>query len=333
MEENFKPRLRHCTMIKKQDSSSITIVVGDDYYELTTDSDSLESLLRLKSFLDGRRTISEIANIRNLETREVLDIVEQFDNLGLLRTSNDIDTTIPAGNYIKQISSTATMWAKQIGYHKLFSKLNNGTASRQLLIGLLIESYHYVKSASRHISTAISHASDDKSRQILTKYLVEEHAHSELFERGLARAGISRNDLRSSHPTIGTISLVNMLCDIGRESTLAYLSCTSLFEARAATADQAEAEFRNICNSYDLPVETTNAFISHFKIDLAADHTSLLSEYLEDDQIIYTNSAHCAVNYMHDLKHAFDQFHDQIILYYEDISNYIPRPKVDYFCL
>jgi hypothetical protein len=36
---------------------------------------------------------------------------------------------------------------------------------------------------------------------------------------------------------------------------------------------------------------------------------------------------------MHDLKHSFDQYNDNIIVYYSDVSNYIPRLKVDYFSL
>ncbi len=43
--------------------------------------------------------------------------------------------------------------------------------------------------------------------------------------------------------------------------------------------------------------------------------------------------AHRAVNNLHDLKHSFDQYHFGIIGYYSDISNYIPRLKVDYFSL
>ena len=145
--------------------------------------------------------------------------------------------------------------------------------------------------------------------------------------------GIPGAHLASAHPTIGTISLINMLCEIGRSSTLAYIACTSLFEARAANADQAENDFREICKRYEIPKESADLLIGHFRADLNAGHASLLSEYLSGDNKIPAAVAHEAVNYMHDLKHSFDQYHDQILTYYEDISNYLPRPKVDYFCL
>lgn len=333
MDPQFKPRLRHCTMVKKGDSDSLTIVVGTDYFSLSTNADSLEIILRLKSLLDGRRSIAEIAALREITIDEVIGVVEQFEHMGLLRAAPEEQSYISGQEYIERVESTAIMWARQIGYHRLFGKLSKGLSTREVALGLLIESYHYVRSASRHISTAISHATDESAARILSKYLSDEHEHDLLFERGLEYAGIPRATLRSSHPTVGTMSLINMLCEIGRRSSLAYLSCTSLFEARSTDAEQAEAEFREICSSYDIPELTADLFIRHFRADLSAGHSSLLRQYISKDDRIDSELAHESINLMHDLKHAFDQYHDQILIYYEDISNYSPRPKVDFFCL
>ena len=57
------------------------------------------------------------------------------------------------------------------------------------------------------------------------------------------------------------------------------------------------------------------------------------SDALAGQEFIDAREAHHAVNCMHDLKHAYDQLHDQVLQYYSDISNYIPRLRVDYFSL
>lgn len=72
--------------------------------------------------------------------------------------------------------------------------------------------------------------------------------------------------------------------------------------------------------------------IKHMMIDVAAGHKGLLEEALEGRESVDAEQAHRAVNYLHDLKHSFDQQHDEILKYYGDF-NYIPRLKVDYFSL
>ena len=67
--------------------------------------------------------------------------------------------------------------------------------------------------------------------------------------------------------------------------------------------------------------------------NVKANHTGLLEEALEGRDVVPAAQAHRAVNNLHDLKHSFDQYNDNIILYYSDVSNYIPRLKVDYFSL
>jgi hypothetical protein len=136
-----------------------------------------------------------------------------------------------------------------------------------------------------------------------------------------------------AHPIIGTMSLVNMLCDIARRDTLAYLCCTVLFEARGEDMGDAADELRAIAEGYGYPANAVDPLIAHMGIDVEAGHVGLLAEALESRTSIPADQAHRAVNALHDLKHSFDQFHDQVVQYYSDIANYLPRLRVDYFSL
>lgn len=124
-----------------------------------------------------------------------------------------------------------------------------------------------------------------------------------------------------------------MLCDIGRSSTLAYFACTSLFEANKSDFQPARQKLEKVAMGYGVAPDSIAQIISHMEADISMGHKGLLQEALHDKTLIDSDEAHYAVNCLHDLKHSFDQFHDQILQYYNDISNYIPRLKVDYFSL
>ncbi len=213
------------------------------------------------------------------------------------------------------------------------SYLERKEVRKEVFLGFILEVYHYVKSAPKHVSVALNNCKDPHSEAILTEYFVEEYDHSGLILDSLEKLGIQRDRAIEAHPIIGTMSLINMLCEIGRQSTLAYIACTSLFEARKEDFESAKQEMCNIAELYGYKASDVESVIEHMRGDVMAGHNSMLVEALENVEYIDANEAHYAVNCIHDLKHSFDQFHDQIIQYYSDNSNYIPRLKVDYFSL
>lgn len=326
------PRLRHCTLVERNDTDTILMIVGTEHFEIGQELGTREQFLSVKRYFDGRHSIAQISELTGVPESDIQGIVESFEELGLLRIETALDS-INRDDFIRQIKESCIMWSQQIGYHRLFGGLEKGEFRKEVFIGLLLETYHYVKSAPRHTSAALASCSDDKYRKILTEYFVEEYDHADLVLRSLEAVGIPREQTESAHPIIGTMSLINMMCEIGRQSSLAYLTCTSLFEARKEDYEPAKASFEGIARTYGFNPSVVAPILEHMHGDVLAGHTSLLEEALQDREYISPQEAHFIVNCLHDLKHSFDQFHDQIIEYYSDISNYIPRLKVDYFSL
>jgi pyrroloquinoline quinone (PQQ) biosynthesis protein C len=326
------PRLRHCTMIGDPTGTTLTLVVGAEHFTLDVEEGSVKNFLTIKRYFDGRHSISEIAEISCLSEADIRSVVATFDSMGLLRTA-PFDSEIEVFQYINQIDETARMWSRQIGYHRLFRDMNTNVLPRDVFIGFLIETWQYVRMTPIHVNSAIRACSNPRWRSILESYLEEETGHDKLLEQGLSALGVFSKEINSAHPIIGTRSLINMLSEIGSRNTLSYLTCTSLFEASAIDADDAEADFRRLAVTYDVSEKVINPFIRHLRIDIAAGHQNLLATALQDCRALTIENANIAINDMHDVKHAFDQHHDQIIQYYADISNYIPRVKVDWFSL
>ena len=328
----FKPRLRHCTFFQP-DEGPVLMIIGDEHFEITQTGADFDEFLNLKRYLDGRHTIKEISTLIGQPVNGVLDVVAAFGEQGLIRVEQRGLTEVPVPVFLDQVDKATGMWSEQIGYHRLWSGLVNHAYRKEVFLGVIMETYHYIKSASQHISTAIAHCQDPAWRQLLSEYLAEEYDHAHMASESLCRMGLTHAEVEDAHPVIGTWSLINNLCEIARRDTLGYLAATRLFEARGGETLEGAHALQDMAESYGYPADCLSPLVSHVEIDVVANHTGLLEEALQGRACVPAAQAHRAVNNLHDLKHSFDQYHFGIIGYYSDISNYIPRLKVDYFSL
>ncbi len=329
---DFRPRLRHCTFFVPN-RGGVLMIVGEQHFELEQQGADLKTFLNFKRYLDGRHTVGEISEITGVSVDDTVGIVNTFAGQDLLRVEDDGLEQIPTETFLKQIDKSTAMWTEQIGYHRLWSGLENMDYRKEVFLGLVLETYHYIKSASRHVSTAIAHCTDPHWQRLLSEYLAEEYDHAWMARDCLVRMGMPVEQVESAHPVIGTWSWINNLCQIAREDTLGYLACTKLFEARGMDTLEGAHTLQRLATAYGYPDGCMDPLVSHVEVDVLAEHTGLLEEALSDRASVPAWQAHRAVNNLHDLKHSYDQYNDGIVLYYSDVSNYIPRLKVDYFSL
>lgn len=326
-----RPRLRHCTLIDEPDSNKTTLVVGTDYFTLERSGGQREDFLRLKSLMDGRHTIEEMGRKTGIKIDDIASVIDQFSSAGLLQTrSADESISVPA--FLQRIEETSMMWRRQIGLHRIFAGLSNGTYPREVFLGLLIETYHYVYMLPRVLEALSKQMRPSRYKEVVAEYAAEEMEHYQAYREALSTFGNLGQSLSSAHPTVGTLSLVRNFDYIGRRSDLSLVCCLQLIEARKHEMSDAESSLRTIADRYDLP-KLVEPFILHMKADVDLGHSNLLGEALASVTALPAEAAHQAVNDMHDIKHCFDAFHESVLGYYRDISNYIPRPKVDYFAL
>jgi hypothetical protein len=331
MDLDFKPRLRHCTLIDDPSSNHTTLVIGKAYYSMERISGDRAALLKVKSLLDGRHTISEISLDTGVSTDSISDVVSTFGEAGLLQTRT-ADPKISIETFKDRVEDSTIMWRKQIGLHGLFSGLAEGTFRREVFIGLLIETFHYVRMLPRSLHAVAEKMPDSPFRKVILAYAEEEMDHFLDYRKALKRIDRVGPHLDDSHPTIGTLSLIRNFESIGYRDGLSLLCSLQLIEARPSEMESAEKNLLEIAGRYGLQ-DIMTPFIEHMKSDVASGHANLLSSALRGIHTVSIDDAHAAVNDMHDVKHCFDAFHDSIIQYYSDISNYIPRPKVDFFAL
>lgn len=326
-----RPRLRHCTLIDAPETSQTTLVVGRDYFQLERTAGVRDDLLRLKSLLDGRHTIEEICRRTGLGTSNVIDVVGAFSEAGLLQ-SRTAEEEISAQVFKTRVEESSLMWRRQIGLHRLFGGLSAGSFRREVFIGLLLETYHYVYMLPRTLKAIAGSLDGSPYCDVVLHYAEEEMDHYLSYQPALSEIDVIGPYLKDAHPTVGTLSLIRNFESIGRRSPLSLVCCLQLIEARPSEMANAECHLTEIAEKYGM-ADAVVPYIEHMKADIEFGHSDLLSTALKDISVISVSDAHTAVNDMHDLKHCFDVFHDSVVAYYEDISNYIPRPKVDFFAL
>lgn len=327
----FKPRLRHCTLIDEPESGKTTLVVGTHHFELERTAGARDEFLKLKSLLDGRRSIRDISSRTGVPLDDVMGVVAAFDGAGLLQQRTAADR-IDAHEFKARVEDSSLMWRRQIGLHPLFAGLSERRFRREVFIGLLIETWHYVKALPRLLKRLSAGMKDHRFRNVVAHYAEEEMDHHRLYEASLKTIDIVGSHLDEAHPTVGTLSLLRNFESIGLRNELSLVCCLQLIEARQSEMDSAESHLLTIARNYKLE-DAVRPYIEHMKADVDMGHSGLLETALGDIADIAASQAHDAVNDMHDLKHAFDGFHNGVIEYYADISNYIPRPRVDYFAL
>ena len=331
IDHNFKPRLRHCTLIDDPQSSVTKLVVGKSYFDLDRIEGDRNDLLALKSYFDGRYTVDDISRNTGLSSDDVVSVVREFEGAGLLQLRH-ADPTITVGDFTSRVEEASMMWRRQIGLHRLFSGLQSGHYRPEVFFGLLIETFHYVHLLPRTLKLLSVGMNVPQFREVVGHYADEEMDHYLEYERALAGVPRIGCKLGDAHPTVGTLSLVRNFESIGRRSELSLVCCLQLIEARVSEIQGAEDHLVGIARRYGM-TDIVVPFIHHMKADIDLGRSNLLVEALDGVGDIDAADANTAVNDMHDVKHCFDVFHNSIIEYYNDISNYIPRPSVDYFAL
>lgn len=330
MDSDSKPRLRHCTIVDEPESNVSKMIIGKSFYDITR-TGSREKFLHLKSMLDGRHNLDEIATISGVKIEAVEDIVDSFSSLGLFQNRECFEL-VPKEYFLQRVEESSLMWRRQIDLHPLFGKLIDGECRKEVFIGYLIEGYQYVKMLPKVLLRASEVIEDKNIRSVVENYAAEELNHYRIYESELKKLPRIGKWIADSHPTSGTLALVRSFEAIARHSDLSLIACIQLIEARESEVADAEDHLKTISKHFGME-SFVEPYLEHMNADIGLGHSNLLADALVNWSHVPADTAHIAVNDMHDIKHSFDIYHDSILEYYSDISNYLPRLKVDFFAL
>lgn len=132
----------------------------------------------------------------------------------------------------KSLYQTARSWLRSIDGHELWQALVN-RPSFSLVQGYILENYHYLASATRHISAAISSCPDGAIQLDLIAHLEDELEHCELLRTVLERTDEIRH-IKRCRPLPTTVAFVGYLRDLGTTDWRGYLVASAFLQCSLA---------------------------------------------------------------------------------------------------
>ncbi|TWH91859.1 hypothetical protein LPJ38_01715 [Bradyrhizobium daqingense] len=207
---------------------------------------------------------SDLRSVQNSLSTLIGDTVDDFG------TKTKADFCVPSS-----VMEDLKSWLRAIDGHRLWDTMCE-PSSEALVIGYILENYHYLASATGHISAAVASCTVSSVRVQLIEHLRDELDHCELLRTKLSEVeGISDPTLLRPLPT--TVAFVGFLQTVAAQDWRAYILVSAFLQLSLSECrtDRRNAHFyetviRN--NSGVAPLLST--IWTHDEIDGALDHDS-----------------------------------------------------------
>jgi len=187
------------------------------------------------------------------------------------------DHDLPALAFYEHLRSLVHLADRARGKSRLLEHYAQKTASRRLILGYLIETYHFAAAAASHLALAIATAPSLRLQTVFSEHLSEEYWHHAWLERGLHAAGLRHEDIERSVPCPGTLALIHHLRWLATSDSLSYAVCLGVAESEPSLL-AAWAEFWDMLAAGEVEAEAIAPFREHSLLDCQEGHEAYGAE-------------------------------------------------------
>ncbi|BEL07200.1 hypothetical protein Q0Z83_053910 [Actinoplanes sichuanensis] len=233
-------------------------------------------LARIIAHCDGERTVRDIATAVSAPAEAVLRSLTALYERGVVADAGF--APVPAQLYQEHAVAYGRTLRTRMSEK---ADLLGGELNRRMLLGSLVETYHFVSSAPYHIGAAVAHAADASVRDALAELFSSEARHGRDLEVGLLAAGMTPDEIARSLPLPGTQNVMNFLYALASTDLLSYAVCASVNES--PKTDTAIKEGWDELIALDLlPRAALEPFRGHELEDEESDHASIAHDIFGD---------------------------------------------------
>ncbi|WP_019605627.1 hypothetical protein [Teredinibacter turnerae] len=335
LSRDFKeyPKFKHNLWTTYTENPEVTYLsVSHGNYEVSTEDAS--RFLTFRAHCTGHNTIGDIASKAEVDPNTVKTVVESLIEAEILHAKNKPILEIPIQEIRNTILSASKLWSRQLQDTSLEIDFSTGKHTGNVVIGWILESYHYITYFPEIIEIAKNNSSG-RLKDVLEKYRLQELDHNKFVLETLLRLGLTEGEVETSIPLVSTRCIEMLMKELVEYEPFAMLIIASMVEADEET-DAANNPLKNsLINKYGFSENVLDPLIEHANVDAKLGHQKLLAENIEEFVVDDPERLHIVVNKLHDLKHAFDLQKLEIIDYYSKTKsgNYFPRQFVDYFAI
>jgi hypothetical protein len=325
------PKFRHNLWTTFADEPEITyLTASHGKFEVAT-SEARE-FLNIRGFCTGHHSLDEIAARSTLPPERTREIIESLIAGDLLRRPYQPFAALEAEEIRHTLLAASRIWSDQLRETHIAVDVFNGAVARQVAIGWLLETYHYIRSVPAALDVAVAHAHGEL-RDVLARYADQERGHEGFVEQSLLRLDLTQDEIRHSIPLVTTRLIDLLMRELFARTPCAALLVAALVEADDFGDDELPALQRDFSRHYNAPADCLAPLFRHSQIDADLGHGKLAERHAHLLRFDSEAQLNDTVNKLHDLKHAFDAQNLEIKDYYGRLGNYFPRQSVDYFAI
>jgi hypothetical protein len=325
------PKFRHNLWTNYEENPEVTIltVSNGDFEVPKNDSDRF---MKIRTHCTGFNTVVTIAKRSGMAQSEVEELITPLIDAEILHLPFMNVEKISIENIIDTLKAAAKIWGEQLAETSITHDIFSGRATKPILSGWLLETYHYVKAYPSCLKAAVE-CSAEPLRHVVAEYMNQERGHEEFILLSLLKCGFTRDEVEESIPLVSTRTIIMLLKEVFEFEPLSVLIVASIIEAEGFDSRSVDILVKHLTVKHELPDDTFAPFFKHVSIDDQLGHQKLFENHVDLFGRINKLKLHDLVNMIHDIKHAFDLQKLEINDYYGKSGNYIPRQKVDFFAI
>jgi hypothetical protein len=333
LDKDYKkyPKFRHNLWITPDYNPEITyLTVSHSTFEVPT-NDALK-FLQIRSHCTGHNTVEMIASKSGMSAEEVSALIDPLIEAEVLHLPFSPIESLLSEEILKSLYAACQIWSEQLAECSIVYDIIQGKVQRSVVLGWLLEMYHYIKAFPFALDLA-AESTSGLLKEVFTKYASEERGHEEFVLQTLVNAGMSRQEVEQSIPLVSTRTIDFIMRDLFLTEPFSVLLVARIIEAHDFNEKQFIELDKVLVDKYQFSPRLLDPFVEHIKIDAQLEHSDLFDKYAALAESNFSSNLHVMVNKIHDLKHAFDLQKLEIKEYYSNTGNYFPRQFVDFFAI
>lgn len=273
----------------------------------------------------GDRTVDQIVATTGLDRNLVASLSARLQAAGVLEFRPHGQDEAATGDIISPermiavLESYYTKWKNRVFSGPLWISLADGTASRSVFLGWLIESYFFIEAATGRFPVAVAGCQVQEARRILAKHFTEEYDHHHFFAKGLIAAGIDLAEIARREPLPGTMAVRNHMRHCGRTDTLAYAACSGFLESTGNDHVRAHEFFDRLTRNFDKDDGRIIApMAAHARLDESYQHCGVFREVIRTLGPVTRARAEAALEAARILVETLEVWSTDILRHYAD---------------
>lgn len=220
-------------------------------------------------------------------------------------------------------------WLDNIANHKIWNLMTEGKVNKAVILGFVIEKFHYIEGAYEHMAIAAANA-DERISKDLTRHFMEEYNHGDIYLGGL-KSLFPKKMIVNSLPLPSTRALVNCLNELAYKNSFDYYAANELLQKTENIDNElsspVETFYSKIESHYNLPTAICRSMRAHTEQDQCLGHQDVFLEMCNKIENLTLSEVNSALQAAKQIYEHLEYFLDGILTYYTS-NPVVPRTKL-----